>query len=464
MSLVSLETERSIIGACMLDNRLIERLRDRLRSADFSDDSHRAVWSILGRLSAAGTACDAVTVAEAVQDQGVMQAGALSWLADMSRDTPAVSNAESYAAILADLSARRRMLGELTNIEQLARDTGTEFSSVVDSAQGRMAGLIRADSQTVQPVGEYLTTDLLDELDRKWSGEQSAMGAGFGLGDLDARTMGMHPGQMVVVGARPSMGKTAFALNTIRQTCLSEGRPTVMFSLEMDRRSIITRLTSALGNVPINALRDPKQHMNEEYFSRLTAPVQNLRDAPLVIDDRSALTPSQIRGACKRWRDHYGSLGLVVVDYLGLVRADGKHGNREQEVAEVSRAMKGLAKEMGCPVLVLSQLNRGLENRPNKRPIMSDLRESGALEQDADVILFLYRDEVYNKDSPDNKGIGEVIIGKQREGELGTVYVATRLDRARMDQLDLEAAAAARQPQQPAARRPARSAMDMMED
>ena len=277
---------------------------------------------------------------------------------------------------------------------------------------------------------------MIDELDRKWNGEESAMGLSFGLTDLDSKTMGMQPGQFILVAGRPAMGKTAFALNILRACCVRDRRPALIFSMEMDRFSLRNRMTAAVGNLPLQALRDPRQHMTDEHWPRVAHAVTQLKDAPLIVDERSAMTPNQIRGAAKRWRDHYGDLGVVMVDYLQLMKADGKHASREQEVAEMSRAMKTMAKELGCPVVALSQLNRSLEQRPNKRPMMSDLRESGALEQDADIILFMYRDEIYNPDNTENTGIAEIIVGKQREGETGTVFASAQLSHARFSDLD----------------------------
>ena len=377
-----------------------------------------------------------MTVSERLEeDQTYDDIGGLAYLAEIARNTPSAANALTYASIVADLSGRRQLVGELGNIEAMAGDKTRELMTIVDDAQGRLARLIRADADQAGPMSADLA-DMLDEFDRKWNGEQSAMGLSFGIQDLDDRTMGMHPGQFILVAGRPAMGKTAFALNIMRACCVRDSRPALIFSMEMDRQALRNRMAAAVGNLPLQAIRDPKRYMSDELWPRMTSAVQGLKDAPLIVDDRSAMTPSQVRGAAKRWRDHYGDLGVVMVDYLQLMKADGKHGNREQEVAEMSRAMKTMAKELGCPVVALSQLNRSLEQRPNKRPMMSDLRESGSLEQDADLILFLYRDEVYHPDHHDNEGIAEIIIGKQREGETSTVYAQANLSHARFGDLD----------------------------
>lgn len=438
MNLHSLEAEQSVIGACLLDNRLIDKVADILTRRDFAAVENQIVWAAMMNLRNAGKACDVVTVSERLEeDQTYDDIGGLTYLAEVARNTPSAANALTYASIVADLSGRRQLVGELGNIEAMAGDKSRELMTIVDDAQGRLARLIRADADQAGPMSVDLA-DMLDEIDRKWNGEQSAMGLSFGIKDLDDRTMGMHPGQLILVAGRPAMGKTGFALNIMRACCVRDNRPALIFSMEMDRKALRNRMAAAVGDLPLQAIRDPKRHMTDELWPRMTRAIQGLKDAPLIVDDRSAMTPSQIRGAAKRWRDHYGDLGVVMVDYLQLMKPDGKHGNREQEVAEMSRAMKTMAKELGCPVVALSQLNRSLEQRPNKRPMMSDLRESGSLEQDADLILFLYRDEVYHPDSSNNEGIAEIIIGKQREGDTGTVYAQAKLSHARFGDLDHE--------------------------
>lgn len=435
MSLHSLEAEQSVIGACLLDNALIDRVAEVLTHQDFHTLGHAVIWSEMTRLRTDGQAVDVVSVSERLEHERTSDdVGGLTYLAEVAQNTPSAANGETYAEIVADLATRRRMLDELANIEALTRDRQRALPTVVDAAQDRLLRLLRQDGEQGAAIGTDLG-DMLDEIDRRWNGDEDPMGVSFGLADLDERTLGMHPGQLILVGGRPAAGKTAFALNVLRACCVRDRRPAVVFSMEMDRRALRNRMTAAVCDVPLRAIRDPKAHMTPEYFDRM-AGIHLLKDAPLIIDDRAGMTPAQIRRAAKRWRDHYGDLGVVMVDYLQLARPDRKHGSREQEVSELSRSMKLLAKELRCPVLALSQLNRGLEGRQDKRPHMADLRESGSLEQDADLILFLYRHEAYEPDDELTQGVAEIIIGKQREGETGTIYVAARLANARFEDLD----------------------------
>ena len=459
--LMNLEVEQGVIGTCLLRPQQIDKLGEIVAAHDFAEPTHQLLWSEMQRLGAAGHEVDLLTVSDALADSGQLQAaGGMNYLADIARVPPTDATAAAYAEIVLDLSQRRRLLGELSQVEQLTHDKRTPFSELIDGAQGRISRLVRADAGHVGPIGQFLDAELITPLERRSSGEDEAMGLSFGVPDLDARTLGMHPEQLVVVGARPGMGKTAMALTALAQCAVHAKRPAVMFSMEMGRASLLQRLTCQLGDIPIKAMRDPKNHLLDEHYPRLTLAVKQLKEAPLVVDDRSAMSPSQIRGAAKRWRDYYGDLGLVVVDYLGLMRPDGRHGNREQEVAEMSGAMKALAKDLKVPVMLLSQLHRGLESRSDKRPLMSDLRESGAVEQDADIIVFLYRHERYDPEDEQARGVMELIVGKQREGEPGTEYAAANLANAQIRALDAGTLHALRNPPTPEPTRRPRSAME----
>lgn len=434
--MINLEAERAVLGALMLDGSLYDQISDKIGAMDFGDTTHQAIWRAMTKQSAAGNPLDLVTVTEVLETDGHLDAvGGMAYLAEVARETPSASNAMAYADIVADMALRRRLGDELSNIDTLARDKSRSAESAVDDALARISRLIREDSDHAGPIRNDLE-DMLDTLDRKWNGEENPMGLSFGLTDLDKQTLGMHPGQYILVGGRPSMGKTAFALNALRKCCVTDMNPGLIFSMEMDRHALRDRLSAAVADIPFQAIKDPRKHMTDENWAKLPLAINGLKTAPLIVDDRAGMTPAQIRSAAKRWRDHYGRMGIVVIDYLQLMRGDDRRNGREQEVAEASRTMKLMAKELQCPVIVLSQLNRSLEQRTNKRPTMSDLRESGSLEQDADIILFLYRDEIYNPDNEHSQGVAEIIIGKQRDGSTGTVYAKAQLDR--MQFLDLD--------------------------
>ncbi|WP_413616436.1 replicative DNA helicase [Halomonas cupida] len=436
----SMEAEQSVIGAAMLNSKVVDGLADIVNPGDFYEPAHAAIWGAIIDLACRQShVADVVTVSEHLGEHGHLDSvGGLAYLAEIAKNTPSTSNAEVYAKIVRDKAQRRRLVSRLTDLTEEATSSREDFSTLIDKAQGQLLSLVGGEQKGAVMINDALKS-LLDTVERKHSGEESSMGSSFGLTDLDRMTMGMKAGDMIVVGARPSMGKTAFSLNVLRAVLTHDKRPAMMFSMEMGSEAITTRLLSAASLLPLDKIRNP-QTMDDDDWPKMSAGINILRGTRLVIDDRPALTPSQIRGAAKRWKQHLGDMGVVVVDYLGLMKAEGKHGNREQEVAEASRSMKALAKELECPVVVLSQLNRNLESRDlkSRRPRMSDLRESGAIEQDADLILFLYRHEVYDEHDERSRGVGEVIIGKQREGRLGTVYTAARLAMGRFDDLSAE--------------------------
>lgn len=438
MSMYSLEAEQSVLGAAMLNGKVTDSLADIVAPGDFYEPAHAAIWGAIVDLACRqGSAVDLVTLGEHLENTGVLHdVGGFAYLAQISQNTPSTANAEVYAGIVRDKAKRRALLASLAELQEEAANSKEEFSTLIDSAQGRLLALVGGEQRGATTIQDALR-GMLETIDRRHSGQESPMGVSFGLRDLDEMTMGMKPGEMIVVGARPSMGKTAFSLSVLRAVAQRNKRPAMIFSMEMSHEAITTRLTAAASNLELDKLRDPKL-MEYADWDKLTAGAASLRGTKVVIDDRPALTPSQIRGAAKRWKEHLGDMGVVIVDYLGLMKSEGKHGSREQEVAAASRAMKALAKELECPVVVLSQLNRNLENRDinSRRPRMSDLRESGAVEQDADLILFLYRHEVYAPDDLRTQGVAEVIVGKQREGRLGTAYSAAMLARAQFNDLD----------------------------
>ncbi|MGJ8513111.1 Replicative DNA helicase [Carnimonas sp. R-84981] len=439
--LYSTEAEQSVIGAALLNSKVIDSLIGIISHADFYHLENAVIWSAIVELSTSGKRVDVITLNDLLEDRGqAKDCGGLAYIAEISRNTPTASNAEAYASVVAEKARLRRLMASLDQLHSEVVESNDTAANLVDTAQSRLLGIIdRNDSQGAVAIGEILG-DMIDMLDRRFNGEESPMGVSFGLSELDKMTMGAKPGELIVIAGRPAMGKTAFMLNIIR-SALKSGLPTLTFSMEMSKEALRDRMTAAVGDVFMQAIKDPQAY--EHYLSnggwdKIGAAVALLKSSSIVIDDRAALTPAQIRGACKRWKQKMGGLSLITIDYLQLMRPDIKSDNREQQVASMSRAMKELAKEMQCPVILLSQLNRGLENRSNKRPMMSDLRESGAIEQDADLILFPFREEVYQKDDQRLKGIAEIIIGKQREGATGSVVVGTELAKMQFNDLDYQ--------------------------
>lgn len=456
----SIESEQSVIGACLLDGKAIDAISDIITADDFSCVEHAAVWGAVQRLRREGRPVDGLTVYESLS--GFLDGyGGMSFLAEIARNTPSTLNVKAYAEIVADLAQRRRLRIAVERIGQVCEETGKPFAEIIDEAQGSITATMRRQQVEDPGIDSYLST-MIDDIDARFSGSVSAMGRSFGLADLDDLTMGMHDGDMVTIAAPSGMGKTAFALHVSSHVAFRERRPVVIYSLEMGRDAMMKRMTAGVGNMPLKSLRDPKNHMHDEHWPAFTAAVNLMKGAPLRIEAGSAMKPSYVRASAKRWKEHFGDMGLVVVDYIGLMQPENRNGNREQDVAEISRSLKGLAKELGCPVLALSQLNR--ESDKNKRrPVKSDLRESSAIEHDSDMIIFVYRDEVYDEES-EARGRAELIVAKQREGETGTVHVGCDMSRAKFENLTPEVIDSIKQRQKAASepKKKPKSAMEMM--
>lgn len=451
--LCSLEAEQSIIGAAMLDGELVTTLAEIVRPVDMYTAAHRAIWGAVINLAKQGKPADVVTLSEHLEANGQLdELGGMSALAEMVRNTPASSNATVYADIVADLAQRRRLLGTLPEAERRIADRHTPTAELITHLQSQLEGLRRQEQSQLLRAAEYLSDDFLTPLDQRFSGEAEAMGLSYGLKDLDDATLGMKPTELIVVGGRPSMGKSGFMMNTLR-TALEAEKPVLIESLEMKRPALFLRLLAGMSNVPLAFLQDPRNNndFQDEYFARLSYPVTVVNQANLYINHDTPRTISQVRAQTKEIYDRHGEVGLVMIDYLGKVKVEGDHKRHDLGIEEVVAGAKQIAKEFNCPVMLLSQLNRQLEQRPNKRPNMGDLKDSSAIEQEADTILFLYRDEVYHPDNADNKGIAEIIIGKQREGRTDTVFVASRLSHARFEDLVKDEVARMREAgQQPA--------------
>jgi len=421
----SIEAEQSLLGGLMLDGEAWDKVSEVVTAKDFYRQDHRLIFSAIEQLIKEDKLPDAITVSEQLESRKETdKAGGLPYLSELVKNTPSAANIKAYGGIIRERSILRQLISVSNEISDSAYDTeGRSSSDVLDDAERRVFQI--AESRPNQGGPESVNpiiTKTLKRIDDLFHSDGGITGTTTGFSKLDDRTSGMQPSDLIIVAGRPSMGKTTFAMNLVENALMGAGKPVLVFSMEMPSDSIVMRMLSSLGRIDQTKVRSGK--LEEDDWPRLTSAVNMLRDKPLYIDDTAALSPSELRSRSRRVaRDHNGELGLIMVDYLQLMRVPGMTEGRTAEISEISRGLKALAKEMQCPVVALSQLNRSLEQRPNKRPVNSDLRESGAIEQDADVIMFIYRDEVYNEDSPD-KGIAEIIIGKQRNGPIGTVRLA----------------------------------------
>ena len=422
----SVEAEQAVLGGLMLDNRRFDEVSEVVTAADFYRQDHRLIYAAVERLASESEPLDVVTLAEYLERAGdIEDAGGLSYLAELAEKTPSAANIRAYAQIVAERSILRQLIEVSGGIVDSAfNPQGRTSSELLDEAERNVFRI--AESRTKEGSGPKpinpILTQALTRIEELFESGDKVTGLTTGFSDLDEWTSGMQPSDLIIVAGRPSMGKTTFAMNIVENALLSTGEPILVFSMEMPADSIVMRMLSSLGRIDQTRMRSGK--LEEDDWPRLTSAVSLLKDKPLYIDDTPGLSPTEMRSRARRIaRENGGKLSLIMVDYLQLMRVPGNTEGRTAEISEISRSLKGLAKELSCPVVALSQLNRSLEQRPNKRPVNSDLRESGAIEQDADVIMFVYRDEVYNEDTQD-KGIAEIIIGKQRNGPIGTVRLA----------------------------------------
>lgn len=421
----SVEAEQSVIGGLILDNRRFDAVAELISEADFYKDNHRIIFRMMAELSGDNKPLDIVTLSEALDRHGELERiGGISYLADMAAHTPSAANIIAYAKIVRDHADIRQLISVANEISRSSLNrAGLDSDDLLQLAEKRLAE-IAEDRPKEGGFAEVnnLLKGAVDHIDELFSSDNDITGLSTGLTELDGRTSGWQKGELIVVAARPSMGKTALALNFVESAILHQDKPVLVFSMEMPAQSLIVRMLSSIGRINQTKLRNGK--LTEEDWPKLSAAVSKMKDRPLFIDDTPGLTPQDVKARVRRIAREHGEPALIVIDYIQLMHTVGnRNDGRAQEVSEISRSLKALAKEYDCPVIALSQLNRGVEQRPNKRPMNSDLRESGAIEQDADIVLFIYRDEYYNEESPD-KGIAELIIGKQRNGEIGTSRVA----------------------------------------
>ena len=422
------EAEVSLIGACLLDPSQIDAVADVVSVEDFYFAHHRAMWSALQGLAMTGEV-DVVSLHDRVADHAD-QYGGLEGLVLITRNTPNTQNAKHYASAVHDKALRRHLQISLMELGDQVGAAGTDLSALVDRAQAKLAGVMGHRADQVQPIQGWLG-QWLDDLDARFNGEKDPMGLLFNIPELDAMTSGMHPEDLIILGGESGMGKTVVASHILDSVCLRQRRPAVMFQLEMRKEQVFNRVLGSHAGVKLDALKDPRRNMDGEGWNKVSAGLAMAKEAGLVIDDRPGLTPTQMRAAAKRWKEHYGDLGCVIIDHAGIVQPDDRSIPREQQVSEVSKASKILAKELKCPVILLAQVNRENTKRGDKRPVMSDLRESASLEHNADLILFIYRDAKHNPHC-EHPGIAELIVAKQRDGQVGTVNVVCDLSRSQL--------------------------------
>ncbi len=420
----SVEAEQSVLGALMLDNSKLDSIVSIITENDFYRQDHRVIFRMMLALQESGQPLDVITLSEELHKHNELdRVGGLGYLVDMANNTPSAANIAAYANIVRERSTLRQLIEAAQEISKSGMNpSGLDSDDLLHLAEKRVAEIAedRPKEGGLVGVNDLLkaTVQRIDELFRSGS---DITGVASGLTDLDQRTSGWQPGELIILAARPSMGKTALALNFVESAMFSQNKPVFVFSMEMPSAALIMRMMSSIGRIDQTKMRNGK--LTEEDWPKLSSAVAKMKDKLLFIDDTPGLNPQEMRARVKRITREHGNPGLIMVDYLQLMQIAGSSEGRTQEISEISRSLKAMAKEFDCPVIALSQLNRGVEQRPNKRPMNSDLRESGAIEQDADVILFIYRDEYYHEDSPD-KGIAELILGKQRNGEIGTCRAA----------------------------------------
>jgi len=420
----SVEAEQSLLGGLLIDNTVWERVGDVVNEADFYRDDHRRIFRQIARLIELGKPADVVTVYEALEKNGEAEhVGGLAYLGEIANSTPSAANVRRYGEIIRERAILRKLVSVGDQIAASAlTPSGKDAKTLLDEAEAKVFEIAEAGARTVSgfvPIQPILG-QVVDRIQELYDRDSPAgiTGVPTGLTDLDEKTSGLQPSDMIVLAARPGMGKTSLALNIAENVAVEAGLPVAVFSMEMPGTQLATRFLSSVGRIDQHKIRTGK--LTDEEWQRLTYALGKLHEAPIFIDETPGLNPTDLRARCRRLHRQCGRLGLIVIDYLQLMTSLKESDNRSAELSEISRSVKSLAKELHVPIIALSQLNRSLEQRPNKRPVASDLRESGAIEQDADIIMFIYRDEIYNPDSPD-KGMAELIISKHRNGSTGTV-------------------------------------------
>lgn len=429
----SRDAEKSLLGILLLQTMAWDRVESKVVAADFYDTKHQNIYQALCEMHTKQLSIDMLTVVEYLQNRELIdQAGGDAYVYALADQAPAGGNVSAYASIIHDKAVLRSLQEVATKVvDSVYHPEGRTPDELLQQAESDIFSIsnTRGRQSAMEPIGNILakTTERIDQL---YHSGQTMTGAPTGYRDFDKMTAGLQPGDLIIIAGRPSMGKTIFGGNICEYVAIATKKPSLFFSLEMPSESIVMRMLSSLGRIKQERIRTGK--LKDEDWPRMTSAIGLLSEAPIFIDDTGGISPSELRSQARKIAREHGDLGIIVVDYLQLMRVPELRDNRVQEISEISRSLKLIAKELNVPLIALSQLNRSLESRQDRRPVNSDLRESGSIEQDADVIAFIYRDEVYHSDSPD-KGTAEIIIGKQRNGPIGTIRLSYLGEYVRFD-------------------------------
>ncbi|HYN11931.1 MAG TPA: replicative DNA helicase [Burkholderiales bacterium] len=434
----SIEAEQSLLGALLLDNQAFDRVADLVTGEDFYRDDHRRIWRHVSKLIGANRPADVVTVNESVEaSEDKDKTGGGAYLAALAQNTPSSLNVRRYAELVRERSVQRRLAAVATEIAESALNpSGKEVGQLLDEAESRIFQIAESGARRDQGLLEIkpVLARVFEKIDHLYHRDNPSdvTGVPTGFIDLDQKTAGLQPGDLIIIAGRPSMGKTALALNIAEHVAVDNGLPVAIFSMEMSSTQLALRMLGSISQVDQHKLRTGR--LNDKEWSDLTEAIAKLHETPIYIDEAGALTSLEVRARARRLKRQYSKLGLIVIDYIQLMAASTQGENRATEISEISRSLKAMAKELEVPVVALSQLNRAVDQRPDRRPVMSDLRESGAIEQDADVIMFIYREVVYKPDLPEEqRGMAELILGKQRNGPIGTVKLTFRGQHTRFE-------------------------------
>lgn len=415
------EAEQSVLGGVMLESEAWDKISSRVSEADFYRAEHRIIFRVMSALARRSSPLDVLTVTEALKDIGELEhAGGEVYLFELAKNTPTAANVVAYANIVRERSNFRQLLKVSSEVaDSVYHPNGATSADLINEAERKIFMIAERGLREAGPASiRDLLTKTVNRIDTLFHSKDPITGLSTGFKDLDDKTSGLQAGDLIIVAGRPSMGKTTFAMNIAENAAISTKKPVLVFSMEMPGESLAMRMMSSLGRIEQHKVRTGK--LEEEDWPRITSAVSVLSEARLFIDDTSALSPADVKTRARRLMKEEGQLGLIVLDYLQLMQINGFRENRTAEISEISRSLKAVAKELNVPFVALSQLNRSLEQRTDRRPVMSDLRDSGSIEQDADLIMFIYRDEVYHENSRD-KGIAEILIAKHRNGPTGKV-------------------------------------------